>query len=72
VLQVLEAPFPTPSGDRSLSVSVGVATCNVQNPTEADELIRAADRAMYRAKMEGKARIVSAFHPSVDPVVPLS
>jgi diguanylate cyclase (GGDEF)-like protein len=72
VLQVLEAPFPTPSGDRILSASVGVATCNVQNTAEADELIRAADRAMYRAKMEGKARIVSAFHPSVDPAIPLS
>jgi PleD family two-component response regulator len=32
---------------------------------EADSLLRAADSAMYRAKMEGKARIVSSFHPAV-------
>jgi diguanylate cyclase (GGDEF)-like protein len=62
VLQALTDPFSTPSGERSLSVSIGVATCSVLNPMEADSLIRAADRAMYRAKMEGKARIVSAQH----------
>jgi PleD family two-component response regulator len=50
-----------------LSASIGVATCNVHNPMEADSLIRAADRAMYRAKMEGKARIVSAHPPAVHP-----
>jgi diguanylate cyclase (GGDEF)-like protein len=67
VLQELEIPFSTPSGDRILSASIGVATCNVHNPIEADGLIRAADRAMYRAKMEGKARIVSAFQPAAHP-----
>jgi diguanylate cyclase (GGDEF)-like protein len=65
VLQALEDPFTTPSGDRRLSVSIGVATCNVLSPVEPDGLIRAADRAMYRAKMEGKARIVSAHHHGV-------
>jgi diguanylate cyclase (GGDEF)-like protein len=69
VLQVLDAPFSTPSGDRTLSVSIGVATCSIRNPMEADDLVRAADRAMYRAKMEGKARIVNAFHPVVAPAV---
>jgi PleD family two-component response regulator len=34
---------------------------------DADSLIRVADRAMYRAKMEGKARIMSAHHPAVYP-----
>jgi diguanylate cyclase (GGDEF)-like protein len=67
VLQALEEPFPTPSGDRRLSASIGVATCNVLGPIEADGLIRAADRAMYRAKMEGKARIVNAVPLGVQP-----
>jgi diguanylate cyclase (GGDEF)-like protein len=67
VLKVFERPFPTPSGERMLAVSIGVATSDIHQPVEPEELIRAADRAMYRAKMEGKARIVSAF----DPVVPL-
>jgi diguanylate cyclase (GGDEF)-like protein len=65
VLRSLAPPFSTPSGDRSLSASIGVATCGVDNPMEPDTLVRAADRAMYRAKMEGKSRIVSAFYPTV-------
>ncbi|MGH9017097.1 MAG: diguanylate cyclase domain-containing protein [Acidimicrobiales bacterium] len=60
VLQALAEPFATPSGDRTLSASIGVATCSVLNPMEGDSLIRVADRAMYRAKMEGKARIATA------------
>jgi diguanylate cyclase (GGDEF)-like protein len=67
VLQALEAPFPTPSGDRLISASIGVATCSAAYPMEADGLIRAADRAMYRAKMEGKSRIVSALYPAAHP-----
>jgi len=67
VLRALEAPFSTPSGDRTLSASIGVATCNIHHPMEADSLLRAADRAMYRAKMEGKARIVSAPQPPPRP-----
>ncbi len=65
VLRALEDPFPTPAGERSLSASIGVATCSVHHLMEVDDLIRTADRAMYRAKMEGKARIVSALPPAV-------
>jgi diguanylate cyclase (GGDEF)-like protein len=64
VLRTLEDPFPTPSGERTLSASIGVATCSVHNLIGADDLIRAADSAMYRAKMEGKSRIVGALHPA--------
>jgi diguanylate cyclase (GGDEF)-like protein len=67
VLQALEAPFSTPSGDRRISASIGVATCSAADPMDADGLIRAADRAMYRAKMEGKSRIVSAQRPIAHP-----
>jgi diguanylate cyclase (GGDEF)-like protein len=67
VLQALQEPFSTPAGGRMLSASIGVATCSIHNPMEADSLIRAADRAMYRAKMEGKARIMSAHPPAVHP-----
>jgi diguanylate cyclase (GGDEF)-like protein len=67
VLQALKEPFSTPVGERMLSASIGVATCNIHNPMEADSLIRAADRAMYRAKMEGKARIMCAHPPAVHP-----
>jgi diguanylate cyclase (GGDEF)-like protein len=64
VLEQFAAPFPTPAGDRLLSASIGVVTCGVDSLMEAEALIRGADRAMYRAKMEGKARIVRALHPA--------
>ncbi len=67
VLEALEMPFPTPSGELSLSASIGVATCGVHNPMDPDSLLRAADRAMYRAKMEGKSQIVSAQQLPVFP-----
>jgi len=59
MLGELSRPLPTASGERTLSASIGVATCGPSRPTSPDELIRQADRAMYRAKMEGKARIVA-------------
>jgi len=68
VLKEFETPFSTPEGDRMLSASIGVGVCGVDNPMEADDLIRVADRAMYRAKMEGKARIVTAYERVVNPL----
>ncbi len=68
VLQEFETPFSTPEGDRMLSASIGVGVCGVDNPMEADDLIRVADRAMYRAKMEGKSRVVTARESVVRPV----
>ena len=44
-----------------ISASIGVAPCGHGRPESVANLIRAADQAMYRAKMEGKARIVSAL-----------
>ncbi|HTT87413.1 MAG TPA: diguanylate cyclase [Acidimicrobiales bacterium] len=64
VLEQFAVPFPTPAGGRLLSASIGVVTCGAETPVEPDAVIRAADRAMYRAKMEGKARIVRAGHPA--------
>jgi diguanylate cyclase (GGDEF)-like protein len=65
VLKEFEVPFPTPFGDRMLSASIGVGVCGAENPMEADDLIRVADRAMYQAKIDGKARIVGALDPVV-------
>jgi len=70
VLRSLEAPIPTPAGDRFLSASIGVATCGVADAEEPESLIRMADRAMYRAKMEGKARfacVSAAAAPALPP-----
>ncbi len=59
MLKALGRPFPTPYGERALSVSIGVATSDARRQLSPEEFIREADQAMYRAKMEGKARVVS-------------
>ena len=60
IIEELHHPFATDMGDRLLSASIGVATCAAGRTVSPDALIREADRAMYRAKMDGKARVVSA------------
>lgn len=61
MLAELNRPIPTPSGERTLSASIGVAIGCAQRPMSPDEVIRQADQAMYQAKMEGKARIVTTW-----------
>ena len=61
VIDDLRHPFVSELGDRELSASIGVATTRAGHPVSPDDLIRQADRAMYRAKMDGKARVVSAL-----------
>jgi diguanylate cyclase (GGDEF)-like protein len=62
ILDQLSAPFslqePDPGGavkwhEAQISASIGVATPSSQHET-ADELLRAADAAMYRAKARGR------------------
>ncbi len=65
VLESLSRPFQTPFGDRTMSASIGVSVTDPSTEASAEHCIRAADRAMYRAKMEGKARVVSSQHPPV-------
>jgi diguanylate cyclase (GGDEF)-like protein len=43
----------------SLAVSIGIATYPVHGATRED-LLRAADEAMYAAKTQGRDRVVSA------------
>jgi len=64
VIEDLAHPFATPLGERRLSVSIGVATTGGAQPSSSEDLIRRADQAMYRAKMDGKARVVSASGPT--------
>jgi diguanylate cyclase (GGDEF)-like protein len=42
-----------------LTISIGVATCPVHGERR-DQLLDAADKAMYRAKSEGRNRVSSA------------
>lgn len=47
--------------DRVVTVSVGVASCG-EGLVSARALVRAADNALYRAKREGKNRVVWGCH----------
>jgi len=49
-----------------LTASLGVAAIDSMraSPVDADELLEAADRALYRAKADGRDRVVGASWPS--------
>lgn len=57
------AGSPMPHG-RPLSVSLGVAVCRPDD--DVDSLLLRADRALYRAKSEGRDRVVVADEPAAD------
>jgi GGDEF domain-containing protein len=54
----LSAPTPT-SSELSVTASIGVATSKGESPS-AEEVIQAADKALYRAKAAGRNRIETA------------
>jgi two-component system, cell cycle response regulator len=56
--RVAESDIPTPAGGLSLTVSIGVA-CATIGSTQ-DELLRAADVALYGAKARGRNRAIYA------------
>ncbi len=49
----------TPSAELSVTASIGVATSRQEN-SSAEEVIQAADKALYRAKAAGRNRIETA------------
>ena len=51
-----------PSDQLSVTASIGVATSRRENPS-AEEVIQAADKALYRAKAAGRNRIETASAP---------
>jgi len=56
IMESLLAPFALRRGQASVSASVGVAVFEGMGEREAEELVREADQAMYRAKGEAGAR----------------
>jgi predicted signal transduction protein with EAL and GGDEF domain len=48
-----------PEGGVRLTVSIGVA-CFPEHATSPDESLRAADEALYEAKLQGRDRVVTA------------
>jgi diguanylate cyclase (GGDEF)-like protein len=59
LLSELSEPLPTPFGDRRLTASIGIALCGPDEHMSAQDLLLAGERAMYRAKMTGKAKAVT-------------
>ena len=55
--------FGPSNATASITVSVGVASFAV-HATSVDDLVEAADRALYRAKDRGKNRVEVALEPS--------
>lgn len=55
IASAIEVPFPVEGGEVFLSVSVGISMAGVGS--SAEELLRDADAAMYRAKERGRSRI---------------
>jgi GGDEF domain-containing protein len=53
---------PQPSPDLSVTASIGVATSRRENPS-AEEVIQAADKALYRAKAAGRNRVETSAAP---------
>jgi len=53
---------PQSSSELSVTASIGVATSRRENPS-AEEVIQAADKALYRAKAAGRNRVETAAAP---------
>ncbi len=53
ILQVLAAPFNVAGKELFVTVSIGIAACP-QNGTDASDLLKHADSAMYVAKKQGR------------------
>ena len=60
---IAQAPVETPEGRICITVSLGVAGSPGASPVEVDQLLRLADTALYRAKLEGRNRVALGIAP---------
>jgi len=65
----LELPHPSSPVAHVLTVSVGVATATPEWCSTPDELVAAADQALYRAKNNGRNRVEVAQREVCNPVL---
>ena len=57
---VVQEPIDTAEGELHVTMSLGVTTSGGSEPTDVVRLIGSADAALYRAKNEGRNRVVLA------------
>ncbi|MDQ7782480.1 MAG: diguanylate cyclase [Desulfomonilaceae bacterium] len=62
--EIAAHPARTREGTFHVTMSFGVAVSQPYIPTDVDSIIRAADKALYRAKNEGRNRVVLAEEES--------
>lgn len=55
--------FPTSAGPLHVTVSLGISTTELSEVPAPADMIRLADEALYRAKHEGRDRIVASCEP---------
>jgi diguanylate cyclase (GGDEF)-like protein len=61
---IAEASFPVPGGE-VLRVTASIGAASGVSPWSTEQIIAAADEAMYAAKARGRNRVESAFEPEV-------
>ena len=59
LLVELSEPFPIPFGERRLTASIGIAVSTAADHMTPTDFLRAAEGAMYRAKIAGKGKAVT-------------
>jgi diguanylate cyclase (GGDEF)-like protein len=56
-------PLKADGHELALTISLGVASCVECHASDAEDLIQAADAALYKAKSTGRNRVVPASQP---------
>lgn len=70
ILDVVRKAFIAPLDAGGVRCSIGAASWTPDDPCSAEELLREADRCLYRAKQGGRDKVVMDHaHPHVDKVL---